>query len=102
MDLQFTKITLEMTEHEAQLILNLVRQEAALSAEIWAPYWENLAQTIQTCIDQAGSTQFKPWLITFAEELSLKEEPFYSTDIIAANPQIFHNFMYSFSGETHD
>jgi hypothetical protein len=104
------KITFEMNEHDALLVLNLVRKEATLSPKVWTPYWDNLAHNIQTCIEQAGptqgaedsSTQFRPWLITLEEEQGLKEESFYSTDIITSNPQTFYNFIYSITAGTYD
>jgi hypothetical protein len=54
-------VTFELSEHDATIILSLVKKEIGFTAEIWRSYWESLAQTIEQSIIQASMVRHSVW-----------------------------------------
>lgn len=53
------KITLNLNEHDASKLLALIRREINQEDRIWQPYWERLAQNVETSIERASFGLFK-------------------------------------------
>ena len=53
------KITLNLNEHDASKILALIRKEINQEDRIWQPYWERLAQRVESSIERASFGIFK-------------------------------------------
>lgn len=48
------KIVLELSEHEALRLLDLIKQRMEADEPIWRPYWQRQAHYIQQCLERAA------------------------------------------------
>lgn len=48
------KIVLELSEHDALRLLELIRQRLEADEPVWRPYWERQAHHIQQCLERAS------------------------------------------------
>ncbi len=48
------KIVLELSEHEALRLLDLIKQQMDADEPVWRPYWERQAHHIQQCLERAS------------------------------------------------
>jgi hypothetical protein len=48
------KIVLELSEHEALRLLELIKQQMDADEPVWRPYWERQAHHIQQCLEGAS------------------------------------------------
>ena len=54
MDAEERKIVLELSEHDALQLLNLVLKKIYEDHKPWRPYWKYLAQKVEQSIEGAG------------------------------------------------
>ena len=47
------KIVIKLSEHDASLLLALVKQEIIQEDKIWRPYWKHLEQNMEQSIEYA-------------------------------------------------
>ena len=53
------KVTLNLSEHDALKLLILIRRELNQTETIWQPYWERLAQCVESSIERASFNTLK-------------------------------------------
>lgn len=53
------KVTLSLSEHDALKLLVLIRRELNQTEKIWEPYWERLAQSVESSIERASFNTFR-------------------------------------------
>ena len=47
------KIVFQLNEHDASLLLALVKQEILIEDKTWRPYWKRLEQNMEQSIEHA-------------------------------------------------
>jgi hypothetical protein len=51
------RIVLELSEHEALRLLDLIKQKIETDDKVWRPYWERQAQNIQHSLERASTEE---------------------------------------------
>ena len=59
MDVEYTKIVLELNEHDALRLLNLILRKSHQDHKPWRPYWQYLAEKVEQSIEEATGSPFQ-------------------------------------------
>lgn len=49
------KVIIELSEHDALCLLNLIHSELSEGDKVWRTYWERIAQHVKQSIERTGS-----------------------------------------------
>lgn len=59
MDTNQRQIIFELSEHDASMLLHLIKRELDQEDKVWQPYWQRLAGSLEKSIQDASIRMFR-------------------------------------------